>query len=204
MGSRPAIDLRDGLFQCITGAESLAHRRVRNAVSLRERRGRLASCIARSFSTVDSLHRRFRILTEMQPANNCGHWYTRQSREFCRSRSFPAVENRDVVSSITFLCAIARPTTVARFIVPVCVDAVQRVARWTRTHVGQKRREIAGPSLAHRDSTSAVVLVGLRCWSATTIRGINPRSIFTRIQTSKARHMERFNYIADLLLSRDK
>lgn len=61
-----------------------------------------------------------------------------------------------VVSAGASLLVRGGPLTVVRFVVPVAVLALQRVAWWTRTHVGKKSSRIIEPTCAHCDATASV------------------------------------------------
>lgn len=204
MISLPTIDFGDGLLHCVASAQTLAYRRIGDSMFLGERRGGLAGRITRAFPSINSLDCRLGVLPEMQPANNRWKRHARQARKVCRRCPLAVAQNRHVVPSVAFLRLIGRPTTVARFVVSVSIDAIKSVARWTRSHVSNERGKITGPSTTECDSAPAVVLVALRRWSAASIGSVHPRLIFARVQTSETSHIERIDYTADQLLQREK
>jgi hypothetical protein len=74
------------------------------------------------------------------------------------------------------------PSTVARLVIPVVVDAIDRVlTRRFRTHVSVEGREVIQPTVANPDSSAAVIgpLRGSRV-QATALHRI-PRSVFGRL-----------------------
>lgn len=73
-----------------------------------------------------------------------------------------AVVRQDAIRPlIVALLQLRRPAHVARFVVAVVIDAVERVAeRWTRADIGVENFERIAPALAHADAASAVGLIG--------------------------------------------
>jgi hypothetical protein len=57
------------------------------------------------------------------------------------------------------LLQMARPAAVARFVVAIVVDAIDRLVRRRLTHIGEERREALGarPALTNPDAARAVV-----------------------------------------------
>lgn len=62
-------------------------------------------------------------------------------------------------TTIRSLLGWSRPATVARFVVAVIVNAVDRAAAWPFAHVRQEVQEVGAPAIADRDSTGTVVAV---------------------------------------------
>lgn len=78
------------------------------------------------------------------------------------------------------LCLLRRscPATIPGLVVPIHIDAINRVFwGWTRSHIFQKIGETGTPAVAHSDSSSAVVLIS----EVETSRSDScPSSIFSR------------------------
>ena len=67
---------------------------------------------------------------------------------------------KDMVSSlIRALLGIRGPSAILRRVVSVCIESINGIAtRWARPHVGKEGGEAFDPSIAHADTTAAVVL----------------------------------------------
>jgi hypothetical protein len=73
-----------------------------------------------------------------------------------------ALRRLSVPPFIALLLRAGGPTAVARFVVAIVVDAVQRmIGRWAPAHIGQKVFVGAAPPVAYRDTASAVITVAL-------------------------------------------
>lgn len=73
------------------------------------------------------------------------------------------------------------PAAVARFVVPVIVDPINRVPRgWLSTHVPKKRGVRVAPFLTHHDPAPAVVLEHLIRRVVTAFFRVRPRAILRR------------------------
>jgi hypothetical protein len=68
-------------------------------------------------------------------------------------------KHAEVGSGIGCLFSGRGPSTIRGFVVAVVVDAIDRVARRTAAHVGQKVIERKSPSLAYGNAPSAVILI---------------------------------------------
>lgn len=92
------------------------------------------------------------------------------------------VEADDVIHpSVVGLIEATRPSAVSRLVVPVHVDALNRMAARARPHINQERGEAVPPTVAHRNPTPAVVLEGSRIWVEASRFGGAPRPIFARV-----------------------
>ena len=89
------------------------------------------------------------------------------------------MREQDVAAPIPALFFSRRPTTVARFVVPVVVDPVQLVrGGWSRSHVGDEVGERLGPPLADLDAAPAVPCVGPHRWVGTSLDHHAPQAMF--------------------------
>lgn len=66
-------------------------------------------------------------------------------------------------SRVSVLCLFlhGRPPAIARLIVPVVIDTVNRLALGPFAHIGKEVAEVTSPSLAHGDSSAAVARIRL-------------------------------------------
>lgn len=88
------------------------------------------------------------------------------------------VPERTDLPSIHCLFCSSRPATIARFIITVVIDAVERMfGGKTRAHVGKEQDEIV-PSLTDCNPTTAVVGKAFVVWIATTTEHSCPNIIF--------------------------
>jgi hypothetical protein len=62
-----------------------------------------------------------------------------------------------LVALVLALFDVGRPAAVARFIVAVGINPVQRCSVWSLAHVGEEGAEIEVPSVAHRNATPSVL-----------------------------------------------
>ena len=81
-------------------------------------------------------------------------------------------------ATIVHLLLHSRPATIGRFVVAVCIDAVQRVFWRAWSHVREERGEIVHPPFADRNSSATVVLVFVVARIQTATFHLDPRSIF--------------------------
>jgi hypothetical protein len=103
-----------------------------------------------------------------------------QSFPFAHRMSLSVVGNHAIGTSVVRLDGERCPSTVAGLIIAGVVDAVQRVALWARSHVGQESREVRAPFIADGDSSVPVVLIGpLASVVAPRFHG-SPRNVFAR------------------------
>lgn len=84
------------------------------------------------------------------------------------SNAWPAV-------SSLFRCC--RPSAVARLVISIVVDAVERMSQRTWTHVAQKRSKRLSPLFTHRDAASTVIRPLRGRWIKATSHGSHPRSV---------------------------
>lgn len=89
-----------------------------------------------------------------------------------------AVERQDLGSSLVdSLCLPCRPTAIARLVVAIVVDSVERVLwRWSEPHVGMEIHERINPLLTDGDASSFV-----KHMDRTTPDHIGPNAIFRRM-----------------------
>src|SRR5689334_3126363 len=88
-------------------------------------------------------------------------------------KCFPFAIKNDVSrnSPIVGLLSLCGPPAVARFVIAIVINAVERVSRgWRSTHVGIESLERRLPFSTHFYSTRSVIFVGDAC------RGIAPLS----------------------------
>jgi hypothetical protein len=85
-----------------------------------------------------------------------------------------------IPARIARLSFAGKPADVARLIVSVCIDAVQRAAGRTRTDVGKKRREIVSPVVGHPNTAATVHRVAHGRRVVAAANGVAPRAIFSR------------------------
>jgi hypothetical protein len=80
-----------------------------------------------------------------------------------------------IAAPILLLFTPRRPTHVARFVMAVVVNAIQRVRwSWTWANVLVERGEAAAPPLAHRYPAPAVITIRLGVWVVTAGTSIVP------------------------------
>jgi hypothetical protein len=84
-----------------------------------------------------------------------------------------------IVPAIIGLLNFCGPAHVARLVVSVHVDAVNRVVpRRLLAYVCQKGREVISPFIADVDTTTAVVQPSLVSWIRAALLGVTPRNPF--------------------------
>jgi hypothetical protein len=91
-----------------------------------------------------------------------------------------------VPGGILSLIRQKNPADIARFVISVCINSVDRVVRgWFVSHVGQKSRKTTSliPLGAHAYAACAVVLVLWNLRVVAAASDINPSSIFSRPTT---------------------
>lgn len=91
---------------------------------------------------------------------------------------------RGIAPAIHRLFGGSGPSAIARFIVAVVVDPIDRMADWTRSHVSVERLKRFAPGLTNLDSTASVVLVGLLRRALTAIKQGAPHAVFTAPPTT--------------------
>lgn len=83
---------------------------------------------------------------------------------------------------VVHLLDACRPAHIARFVMAVRIDAVNRMlARWTKTDVRQKRREVIAPFIADADAAPAVMPKAFVRWIIASLFHLAPRPVFGRL-----------------------
>ncbi len=101
------------------------------------------------------------------------------SRELDQGQTFVAVADENIVPAGVGLAFPCCPTAVTGFVVPVRVDAVQRVtSRWPQPDVSQKGRKVIQPLRAHLDSPASPIMEAQSVRVVTPRLGVIPRSVF--------------------------
>lgn len=101
----------------------------------------------------------WRHLLDVQPSLQCGDKHATLVRPLREGLCSTVNSQAPVVAFVVALDFMRRPSAITRFVVAVIVDAIDRVARWALSHVGQKIDERVTPSVAHGNTTCAVVMV---------------------------------------------
>lgn len=97
------------------------------------------------------------------------------SRPFSQTERFTLMSNQNRVSSVGHLLPMRSPSAVARLIVSVIVNSVERVIRSRLlTHVFKECCEGILPAIAHGDAATSVMFVGLLRWVKASIFGTHP------------------------------
>lgn len=81
---------------------------------------------------------------------------------------------------ISSLFKRSSPSAIARFVVSVWVDAIERESFWARTHVSEERGEAVAPPKAHGDSARPIDPVLSVGDTEASGLGMVPRAIFAR------------------------
>ena len=79
------------------------------------------------------------------------------------------------------LFAACRPSAITGRIRAIIVDAIERCAHWSRTHVAEKYFEVLSPFIADRDPTSAPTLESSGVRVGASLNHASPRMIFTAL-----------------------
>jgi hypothetical protein len=90
------------------------------------------------------------------------------------------VWNFDRSSFISGLCKNVSPPAIARFVIFIVVDAINRCSRRSRPHVGEKRFKRVNPSLANGNPATTVPFVRCGPWIKAAGFNLSPRPIFFR------------------------
>lgn len=89
----------------------------------------------------------------------------------------PSEGEPDVRSHVVALSAVVSPSAIAWLVVPVDVDAVERVPLGTRAHVFAERREVTQPAVAHSDAPTTIRRVARCPWRQAPPSHIGPDAI---------------------------
>lgn len=81
---------------------------------------------------------------------------------------------------VASLLVVCRPSAVARFIVPVGVNAVERTTDRSRSHVGYKGLEGISPLVAHLNAARAIQFVSVAFGIVASLFGVLPSHVFRR------------------------
>ena len=92
---------------------------------------------------------------------------------------FAAPRDQDRIAVIVGLLNRCRPTNIARLVIPVVVDAIDRVftAR-PRSHISQEVHEVVAPRRGHLDAAAAIVLPRRIVWITAALFCVMPSSIY--------------------------
>lgn len=121
----------------------------------------------------------------LQPLQYSGVPYAKHFGPFAKVLSLSVQCQRVVTSLVVHLNEARRPLHIARFIAHVVIDPVKRVLRrWPRSDVFNEGRERCSPTLAHANTTAAVVVEILVSRIRATLVHVRPQSIFSRVAQS--------------------
>lgn len=98
-----------------------------------------------------------------------------------RTEKATVLQIRASVSRVGFIaCLLSHscPPAISWLIAPVVVDAVQRVARWSPSHVGEETRKAFAPTITDDYPPASIPCVIPYCGPVATIQHIHPCSIF--------------------------
>lgn len=85
------------------------------------------------------------------------------------------------LARIAVLLCPRRPSHIARFVMSVVVDAIERVIRrWAWPHIREEGVETATPAVAHGYAATTIVRERLHSWVMTAAAHVNPDLIFRR------------------------
>ena len=102
---------------------------------------------------------------------------------FRHSDPFIANTHEHVSSRVAVLLLSRCPSAITRLVVAICVNPVETIAVWSRTHVSQKRAEVTPPRLLNSDAPPAVERKGwIGSIQASTFR-VLPRLVLSRDAT---------------------
>jgi len=122
------------------------------------------------------------------PQGNAGHAV--HPRELARGIHTAVARKGDVASRVVALLDLGCPAAVCRLVVAIVIDAVDRMARWARSHVAQERGERLPPFVAHGDATPAVVRERLSTRVKAAALGVLPGTVFARPSPIDGRTMD--------------
>lgn len=95
------------------------------------------------------------------------------------SEGFTIVGHKMIDSAVTLLFGARGPAAIARLVVAIVVDSIQRMGRtWPRSHIIVKSLEGFVPPLANFDTASPVFRVLRICWCRATPEHACPTVIF--------------------------
>lgn len=121
--------------------------------------------LAEYWSSQRSLH----APSKPEPVAQDFMWNTDPVSPICNAQSGVVQRQHPVCSQVALLLFTCGPLAVVRAIAAAVVDALNRVAVWSVTHVGNKQREVS-PSLTDRYSSSAVTMVFGAMWVMASVK----------------------------------
>lgn len=80
---------------------------------------------------------------------------------FCGTVRFSVYCDHAIISLVASLLCVCGPTTIFFEITQIIIVSFKRIARRAFAHITKKCVEIVAPTIAHRNSTSTVAVVGL-------------------------------------------
>lgn len=83
------------------------------------------------------------------------------SRKILEDNFASIVFNKNIIRSVASLLFRCRPSAVPRLVIPVHINAIQGVTRWTFPHILQKLLEARKPFVAHSDAASPILRIFL-------------------------------------------
>jgi len=92
----------------------------------------------------------------------------------------------DITASVVRLCSRWNPSTVARRVVSVIVNAIKLIAVRTPTHVFQKCGVVRAPLIGHSNSASAIPWVVIHARIIATTFCVRPCAVFSNAFTATA------------------
>jgi hypothetical protein len=112
--------------------------------------------------------------------NNCVRLHPRFVGQLCSNVLLAFYNNFARYTLIALLLFFALPTTIARKIARIVVNAVKRVSVWAWSHVGYKivkANFVLRPSLTNGDAPASVVLPLAKLWVRTSINHGSPNMV---------------------------
>lgn len=104
------------------------------------------------------------------------------SRPISTSQDQSVMDQPAVIAAIRHLFFLSGPSNIARLIVAVIIDAINRVRwGWLGSNVRQERFERRLPFVAHSDASSAVVRPLVRPWIQASRLNRRPSDIFSTL-----------------------
>jgi hypothetical protein len=103
------------------------------------------------------------------------------TRPLAKGTGFSIPRHGAVGSAIIRLLMFRGPSAISRVVVARIVDAVQRIAFRTTTHVPKEGRVISQPLVGHCDTTPAVVFIAGQFRVVAACFSFAPRPIFSRL-----------------------
>ena len=94
--------------------------------------------------------------SDVQSALQCRREHSSLARYLRQRRSDTIDCHSAIVAPVIVLDFVRGPSNISGFVMPVCVDAVERVTRRTLAHVGQKIRKRVSPALAHLNAAGTI------------------------------------------------